>query len=302
MKNINLDKGIAYRFDKIFKAFLWILMFVYCISMLIPIVWMLFTSLKDNDEFILNTFGLPKSFLFQNYSELFDKFYMDVSTANGIIRYGFFSMVLYSIIWAFIGPLLSLFFTVSTAYVLSKFNRFRFIRFLYSLGIFVMIFPVIGSGASLMYVYKQLGVYNNMLLMILKNPTMCFYGTNFLIMYSAFKNLSWSYVEAVYVDGGNNFTAYFKVMLPMVLPSCAVLYVLSALLHWNDYITFLMYLPSYPNLSYGLYLFQYNAAFYMIGMPVVMAGFAVTMIPAIILFASSQKLIMSKFTLGGLKG
>ena len=49
-------------------------------------------------------------------------------------------------------------------------------------------------------------------------------------------------------------------------------------------------------------MFQYNASLYMVGTPIVLAGFTVLAIPTTILYLLSQKLIMSKFNVGGLKG
>lgn len=87
-----------------------------------------------------------------------------------------------------------------------------------------------------------------------------------------------------------------------MLPTGAVLFVLGFLGSWNDYMTFLTWLPSYPNLAVGLYLFQYESAIYMVGTPTVLAGFTVAAIPTSLLYLCSRKLIMSKFTVGGLKG
>jgi ABC-type glycerol-3-phosphate transport system permease component len=62
-------------------------------------------------------------------------------------------------------------------------------------------------------------------------------------------------------------------------------------------------MPSTPNLAYGLYLFQQNAAGVAnSSVPVVMAGFAMALLPSIVLYLLSQRLILSKFNVGGLKG
>ncbi|HAS56207.1 MAG TPA: hypothetical protein DCR94_02960, partial [Firmicutes bacterium] len=85
------------------------------------------------------------------------------------------------------------------------------------------------------------------------------------------------------------------------------IFLLSFLGAWNDYASFKIWLPSYSNLAYGLYEFQDNVLNLAGGgnagtVPMVMAGFTIVVIPTILVYFLSQKLIMSKFTVGGLKG
>ena len=50
--------------DRIFKVLTMVLMILYAISLLVPLFWMLMSSFKANDEFLLYTFQFPKEFLF----------------------------------------------------------------------------------------------------------------------------------------------------------------------------------------------------------------------------------------------
>jgi ABC-type glycerol-3-phosphate transport system permease component len=96
----------------------------------------------------------------------------------------------------------------------------------------------------------------------------------------------------------------FKIILPMVLPTCATLFVLDFITQWNAYESFLIWYPSTPNIAYGMYTFQNNASqgSGAATVPEILAGFIMCMIPSSILYLSTQKLIQSKFTVGGLKG
>ena len=69
-------------------------------------------------------------------------------------------------------------------------------KFYFSLGIVIMILPIVGSMPSAMQINKALGVYDNLFLNIITSPVGCFSGTNFLLMYGAFKSLPWDYAEA----------------------------------------------------------------------------------------------------------
>lgn len=191
--------------------------------------------------------------------------------------------------------------TALVAYVLAKY-KFRGGEFIYMLGIIVWITPIIGSTPSAMLVKKALGIYDNLILLVLTNVSTAFAGFNFLLLYGSFKRLPWSYAEAAFMDGAGHFTVLLKVFLPMMLPTCMVLFVLGFLGAWNDYGTFLVWLPSSPNLAYGVYKFQLDMKSFGGNICQVMAGFAMIAVPTAVLYLCSQKLIVDKFQVGGLKG
>lgn len=288
--------------DIISQTLLWIMwavLIVYCISLFVLPIWMILSSFKDPLEYIGNMFGFPQSFSFENYVSVFNKLKIRI---DDYTEYNMFHMFGFSLIYSLGTSLVNVFFTTCMAYVLSKY-AFRGRDFIYNLGIVIMIVPIVGSLPSAMLVRKTLNVYDNMFMHIITSPCTCFSGMNFLLLYGAFKSLPWDYAEAVFIDGGNDYTAFFKMYMPMILPTDVVIFVLSFLGSWNDYQTFMIWLPSTPNLAYGLYLFQgVSRRLYKASTVEIMAGFSLVIIPTVILYISSQKLILSKFTVGGLKG
>ena len=93
----------------------------------------------------------------------------------------------------------------------------------------------------------------------------------------------------------------FRIIVPMVLPTAVAQYLLGFIGAWNDYMTVVTWLPSYPNLAFGMFMFQTEAARYGAGMPHILAGFVIVAIPTSILWVAGQKLITSKIMIGGLK-
>lgn len=285
----------------VIKWTLWVILIIYCITLFVLPIWMLLTSFKTSEEYyaIGGTFKLPGSFYYQNYVEVFHKLSYKLSDFKIL---SIFDMAGISVLFSFGISFVGVALTTMMAYVLSKYKFFGS-SFLYSLGIIVMIVPIIGSTPSAMMIKKALGVYDNLLLTILTGTSCAFSGLHFLLLHGAFKQLPWDYAEAVFVDGGNDYTVFFRMYLPMVLPTCTVIFILNFLGAWNDYATFMIWLPSTPNLAYGLYLFQSATnKLDKTTMPVILAGFTIVVIPTVILFLASQNLILSKFTVGGLKG
>ncbi len=277
---------------------LWAILILYCITLFILPVWMLLTSFKSASEYSWNKFGLPKTWYFRNFTEVAKKMSVYDEWGNVVTVW---QEALYSILWSVFSTGFHVLLTVCMAYTLAKYKFFGS-EFIYNLGIVLMIVPIVGTlQSSMVFRTKIIPTYDNMFLTIITAPTTVFSGLNFLLLYGAFKGMPWDYGEQVFIDGGNHFTAFFSMYLPMGMPSIAVIYVLVFLGAWNDYQTFMMWLPSTPNLAYGLYMLKANSKV-SLSTPAVLAGFTIIVIPTVALYLSAQKLIMSNFTVGGLKG
>lgn len=293
-----------FSFDKLgehlFKWFNFFMLSVYCISLLVPLAWMLYTSCKTHSEYVASSFALPVHWTFANFSEAFEKLKLTIAVPQGIVRIGIDTMAVNSLLRSVFCSFLLIFFTAYVSYVVGMYE-FPGRRFIYNLGIVVMILPIIGSLPSALLVKKALGIYDNMFMYIVTSPSNVF-GMNFLILYGAFRGLPKAYKESAQIDGAGHHTVFYRIYFPMLIPTCAVLFVLQFLTSWNDYLTPMIWLPSYPNLAYGMYYFERNAAMYEANVPTIMAGFTIIMIPTALLYICFQKLIVQKFTVGGLKG
>lgn len=274
---------------------LWVFLILYALSMLVMPLYMLNTSLKaDNLECMKNPLGFPRKATWTNFRQIFVIFdeKMDVSVA---------SMIGVSLLTSTAKPFLGVFFTTLFAYVEAKYEFFGR-KFFFNLGIVLMILPIVGNLPSAMQINKALNVYDNLFMNIITSPVGCFYGTNFLLMYGAFKVIPWDYAEAAFIDGAGHYTVLFKIYLRMALPQAVVLFVLGFMGTWNDYSTYLIWLPSTPNISYGMYVFYQKANAFRVSLPQLMAGFTMVMIPTVAIYCATQRIINSKFAIGGLKG
>ena len=286
--------------SRIFWGVIGTTIIVFCLSLLLPLFWMLYTSFKTNNEYTISKFSLPKTWYSENYSIVLSKLY--VQHAGKIYRLP--AMLFNSIVYAGVSPFVSVFWVTLVAYVMARYP-FKGNAFIYHLGIIIMMFPIVGNTASDMIFKQKIGLYDNMYLSILVPPATAFSGMYFLMLYGAFKGVPKAYSEAAKIDGANDYVVMFKVIIPLVLPTCATLYVLGFVAAWNAYESFLIWYPSTPNLGYGMWYFQHytkTQGSSAVRTPTILAGFVICMIPSIALYLSSQKLITGKFTVGGLKG
>ena len=184
------------------------------------------------------------------------------------------------------------------AYALSKY-RFRLNTPIYAAIIFSMTVPVVGTMGATFKLISDLGIYNTPFYVILTSFSGI--GFNFLILYGVFKNISWNYAEAVFVDGGNHFTVFFKIMLPQAVTPMIALAIISAIGHWNDYMTPLLYLPDYPTVASGIYKIKLESASRG-DTPSYFAGLVLSIVPVLIVYGCFSDMIMQNFNMGGLKG
>ena len=162
-----------------------------------------------------------------------------------------------------------------------------------------MTVPIVGSTGAKFRLIAGLGLYDKGPLYVLLTSFGGF-GGSFLMMIGIFSSISWEYAEAVYIDGGNDFTVFYKIMLPQAMPALTALMINSAIGLWNDYTGPLMYLPSTPTVASGLYKMSWNVQRF--GEPLYYAGITISVIPVIIAYSFISGRMMQNLSIGGLKG
>lgn len=273
-----------------------------CFFQVYIIFWMMYTSLKDDLMLYEDMFAFPplKDLQWENYVTIFDRIQVKLFSANkGYVTYSFWDMVFNGAVLSFLMPISSIVSTVCTAYVISKFD-FPGRKLLLNINLWVMIIPIVGNLASSLKINNLIGRYDNLLLMTILGGQP--FGMNLLIYIGMFNRIDKEYAEAAKIDGAGELRIFLTIMLPMIKSTVFVFYILAVLGTWNNYELPLIWLPSYPNIAYGIHQFQYDAGKYGAILPEVLAGFVIISIPSVVFFGMNQKLIASKMVVGGLKG
>ncbi len=286
-----LTVGQLIAFIVVFAVF-----FLFAVTLIYPMLWALLNSFKTNAEYFDDPFKFPEIWQFKNYVKVFDK--LSVRTSYGT-QVGLLGMFANSIWLSLCGSVLTVFSSTMVAYVVAKYD-FRMKNFIYGLAIFIMIIPIVGNLPAQYKLYSDLHLRNSPLILITYTGG---FGFNFIVLYGFFKNVSWSYAEAAFVDGAKNLRVFLSIMLPLAMPAIAALFVIQVVGLWNDYMTPLLYLGDFPTLSSGLYRFKTimesgGSTDY----PVYFAGILLATIPILVLFAFFSETIMQNTVAGGLKG
>ncbi len=151
------------------------------------------------------------------------------------------------------------------------------------------VFPVIGLGS-------QWG-----LLLIYLGGAM---GVNTWLMKGFFDTIPVDFDESAKVDGATHSQVFFRIILPLVAPILAVVFLLSFIFLINDFVLADAVLGQGDSekftLSIGLYRYlsdQFNLRWGPFAAGALLAG-----IPVIVLFQFLQRFIVSGLTQGGVKG
>ena len=129
-----------------------------------------------------------------------------------------------------------------------------------------------------------------------------FLGMYFLVFYGTFRSLSWEYAEAALIDGASHFTVMVKIMLPLVKSTLFAVGLLMFIGFWNDYQTPMLYIPSYPTVSFGVFSFEGNGMAGQNTVPNILAASILLMLPMVIIFIIFKNKFIGNLTVGGIKG
>ena len=295
-KRINLKEGGGIltrktRGEKILYTVMFFVFLIQSASLIVPVLWMIMSSFKGALEYMGGyAFDLPEKWLAENYAKAFEV--LNIGDTN------FFGMIFNSLWYTGISTALGIFIPAATGYVMAKYD-FPGKQLIFSIAIVSMVIPIVGATASRMKIISWLNINDSPLYVII--TSLGGFGGSFLVYHGFFKALSWSYAEAVMIDGGGHFTIFFKVMLPQAAPMLLTYAILGAIGCWNEYQTMILYLPSFPTLASGLFEYKDNAV-RAANFPVYFAGLIISVIPPIILFSIFSNRIMTSISIGGLKG
>ena len=214
---------------------------------LVPFICLINDSLKTFPEYAQNgSLAITQSWNFDNYRRVFSEF-----VVNGDV---FFLEMLFNTMWqSCLYVVVNLMSSLCIAYIIAKFN-FPGRNLLFGIMIFTQTIPIVGVGAAAFKFRYALGMYDNPFTLWFAWAVGFDYSA--FVMYGTFQGVSNSYAESAEIDGANEMQIFMKIIIPQVFPLILALSVENFIARWNDYTTAQIDLPSYPTLSYGIYLFQ----------------------------------------------
>ena len=210
--------------EKVVHGFIVVFLTIFTLMCLLPFINILASSFATSGEISTRTFILiPHTFTLDAY-----KYILSTPTI--------FKSIGVSLFVTGVGTFVSMAFTSFMAYGLSrKYLRGR------SILNFLVVFTMLFSGGMIpgFLLVKSLGLIDSLWSLILPSTISAY---NLIIMRNFFQGIPDSLEESARMDGCTDLGIFFRIILPLSLPSIATISLFYAVTYWNTYQTAILYI------------------------------------------------------------
>ncbi|OPA78549.1 sugar ABC transporter permease [Paenibacillus selenitireducens] len=273
----------------VLSAIFYVILILWALCVLYPLVWSVFGSLKDNQQFLLKMpWSLPEfPLLWENFSNVWVNYQVGTYFMN-------------SLLVTTLSTLLALLLASTTAYTIA---RFRFIgnQVLYNLYLASMMIPMILGLIPLFFLLSDMQLSNTLLGLILVYTAMNI-SFGVFVLTGFFRTLPKELDESASIDGASDYGVFFRIMLPLARPGLISVGIMNVLSIWNEYVmgTVLVNDPSKYTLPIGIAVMQAEMQYRTEWGPL-FAGLLLSIIPVLIIYFIFQRQITSGMIAGAVK-
>ena len=254
------------------------------VTMLLPFIWMLTTSLKDLSEvFVMPPKWFGKQLIWENY--------LKISS-----RFDYFAYFMNSIKVSAWVVFFQIFTSSMAGFAFARLN-FKFRNQMFVIYLATMMVPM---HVIIIPNFLQMSNYGlvNSLWSLMIPPMVSAFGTFLLRQF--FLTVPKDLDEAARIDGCTPLGIFFKICLPMAGSTIATLAIFSFMGIWNDYFTPLIYISNAVNYTLPLGLASMKGM-YSTDWPVLMAATCISILPVLIAFLLAQDAFVKGVMLSGMK-
>ena len=176
--------------------------------------------------------------------------------------------------------------------------KFKFKNFLFLTYLVTMMIPMQVIIVPLFIEMKNLGLIDTLAGLGLPMIASAF-GVFF--MRQAMMSIPKEIEEAALIDGAGHFRIFFKIAIPLTIPSLSALTILAFMSIWNAFLWPLVIIFSPEKMTLPLGLANLHGE-HATDWPLVMAGTTLSVLPIALLYLVLQKQITQSFLTAGLKG
>lgn len=262
---------------------------VISLAYIYPIVLVLINSFKKKPFISRNPFGIPmgKQFVgLENY-------------VNGVEKIGFFQAFGWTVFITVGSVLVILLCTSMCAWYINRVKT-AVTKAIYYACLFAMVVPFQMEMFTLSKIANIMKLNNPWGLIIIYLG----FGAGLAVfMFSGFvKSIPLEIEEAAMIDGCTPLQTFFKVVLPIMKPTCITVAILQAMWIWNDYLLpyLVLDLRKYKTIPIAI---QYLKGGYgTVDMGAMMGVLVLAIIPIIVFYLACQKYIIEGVVAGAVKG
>ncbi|MDD6762758.1 MAG: carbohydrate ABC transporter permease [Clostridiales bacterium] len=267
-----------------------ILLSLGCVTVFFPLYMTVIIAFKQPSEMtnsVAGALALPSQWSLSNFAEAMRVTDFWHSLGNSILITGV-TIILTLIIHSMAG------YAIGRSMVRKK--NYRLLYYYIVSGMFVpfaiLMMPLVKQTA-------QLGMDNRFGVIVLY---LVFYMPINVMLYAGYlKNIPLAMEEAAEIDGSTTWTAYWKIIFPMMKPMHATVAILTALGTWNDVMTPLVIMSGSGNNTLPLAQLNFQSQFGT-NYNLAFASYLLALLPILIFYIICQKQILSGVANGAVKG
>ncbi|WNQ10674.1 carbohydrate ABC transporter permease [Paenibacillus aurantius] len=271
-----------------FDLIWWVVLAAWSLSILFPVVWVIYESLKTNQEFFQNVWTLPETLNWGNYLSAWERFKLGTTLLNTLYYVGA-SLVI------------GTFLTSLNAYALTRMN-FRGRKLIWSLIMLSLFLPGINALIPQYILMRDLHLTNSLTGLIILDVL----GENvfFLMLLGGFmQSLPMELEESAKIDGASLFKIFSRIIMPLAMPGVITVAIFKFLGLYNTFLQPFIYLSDSSKYTIGVNIYQANMRMqYTNDWVTLFSGVVITMIPSLIVFIICQRWIVEGATMGSVKG
>jgi len=261
------------------------LMIFLSITAIYPLIFMVMTALKSDEEHIFNRFGFPNSIEWANFTEVF-------------IGRNFGLWFMNSLIITVGTVIISLGIAILASFALSNY-KFKMRKTILSFFISLMIVPPVVMIIPLFILMVNVNLINTYpgVIIIYTGLTLPF---SIFLLSSFFRSIPYSIMESAVIDGCSSFRILTNIVLPLSIPPIVTLIVVNSLWVWNELLIALIFLQKdkLKTLIVGITVFKSR---FDINLPLTMMGLVVITLPILLIYLFGQKYFIKGLLSGSTK-
>ena len=210
---------------------------LFSLVMIYPFYQCVIVSFSNGTDIDYNgvVYFWPRLFSLASYKYIFSDLQFLIALRNTVVR-------------TLCGAVIGLLITSMFAYAISH-KQLLLRKFFTTLGLITMYFS--GGLIPTFLLIRDLGLYDNFLVYLLPSAFSMF---NTMIFVAYFRGIPYDIEECASIDGANELTVFFKIIVPIAMPVFACLALYVAVWQWNQYFDCMIYTDS-PKLEVLSYLF-----------------------------------------------
>ena len=269
------------------KTLIYFVIATYLFITLVPLLWVLSTSFKPNEEAI----SFPPKFLPD--SPTFDN-YLFVLTDSKLV-----TSLINSLAVSLGSTGLSVVVSALGGYAFARFD-FKGKNLLISIILGLFMIPIVINIIPLYILLANLGLLNSLLALVLTFQILII-PLNIFLLKNYFETIPKELEEAALIDGCSKLNAFWHIIIPVSMPGFLIASILSFRFSWNEFVLPVV-LSNRPDVMvFQVALYQF-ISLYRIDWGYLTAGINIALIPVVVLMLFSQKRMIRGLTLGAVRG